>query len=187
MRIYLPCTALGLALAAATSSAQAQTVLYQQPVVAMPAPATVVMQPVQTVRTVTTVRTIQPRARHRAVVTTRRTYVTTSSVVPAATTVAPAPTVAMTPGRLYDYVADYDSDYAAPAPAPVATTPYYSRPLYDTVVTTPAPVAPAAVAVPAAVPITVGTSVAYYRYQYLPDRILVIDPNTGIVVQTILR
>lgn len=58
------------------------------------------------------------------------------------------------------------------APAPVAAPP----PVYD--------YAPPAVA-PA--PVAVGATVPLYRYVYQDDRILVIDPNTGIAVQAIPR
>jgi hypothetical protein len=161
------CTALGLMLTLAAPAAQAQTV--------------------QTVRTVTTTtRTARPIVRHRVVVT-RRTYVT-SRAVPATstttttTTVLPAPAIAAAyPAPLYDYI--------PPAPAPVVAAPYYSAPLYDTVVQTPPPVVsttvPAVAA--AAAPGPVGTAVPFYRYVYQPDRILVIDPNTGVAVQAIPR
>jgi hypothetical protein len=85
----------------------------------------------------------------------------------------------------YDYDDNYNDDYAAPVPAP---GPYVSQPVYDTV--TPAPVAPAPAVVPVApvaAPVAVGTAVPFYRYVYQPDRILVIDPNTGIAVQAIPR
>jgi|SRR5579862_6769315 len=48
-------------------------------------------------------------------------------------------------------------------------------PLYDVV--SPASAAPA----------VAGTAVPFYRYVYEPDRILVIDPSTGIAVQAIPR
>jgi hypothetical protein len=148
MRYHIPCTALGLALAAAAPAAHAQTVITRQ----------VVGQPVETVRTVTTTRTVQPITRRR-VVTTRRTVVT-ERVVPAAPAVVAAP-------PLYDIV--------APPPAPdVNDDPYDSAPLYDTVVQTPAPVAP-------------GPTVPFYRYVYQPDRILVIDPATGIAIEALPR
>jgi hypothetical protein len=61
-------------------------------------------------------------------------------------------------------------------PAPTVAAPPVaaasSGPLYDVV-------GPAAVAPGAAVP--------FYRYEYEPDRILVIDPSTGIAVQAIPR
>jgi hypothetical protein len=199
MQFHVPCTALGLALVAAAPAAQAQALIGSQPVVTVPA-ATTVVQPVRTVRTVTTVRTVRQLRplRRRRVSVTRRTYVT-DRFVPATTTmttVTAAPAVAAGyPGPLYDYV--------SPAPVPVATPYYrepvydtyrepfyntYREPLYDTVVTTPAPVAPAPAVVPAAaVPAAVGTDVPFYRYVYQPDRILVIDPNTGVAVQAIPR
>jgi hypothetical protein len=156
MRIHIPCTTLGLALAVAAPAAHAQTVytqepdgtvIAQEPVVTVPAP--VVTQPAQTVRTVTTVRTERPVARHRVVVT-RQTTVRDSVVPPAPTVVAPT----------------------AVAPA-VATV--NQGPLYDVV--SPAPAAP----------VVAGAPVSFYRYIYEPDRILVIDPSTGIAVQAIPR
>jgi hypothetical protein len=126
-------------------------------------------QPVATapaaVRTVTTTRTVRPIARHRVVVT-RRTYVT-DRVVPSSTTTTTT-TI-----------------------APVAVAAPYPGPLYDTVVQTPPPVAPAPIVTPAAVPVTApiaaGTEVPFDRYVYQPDRILVIDPATGVAVQAIPR
>lgn len=155
MRIHVPCTALGLALAAAAPAAHAQTVIAQPLVSAPPA--------MQTVRTVTTVRTVRRLPRRRVAVT-RHTYVS-DRVVPAATTTTIATPVAAAYPPLYDYV----------TPAPDAPAPYYSEPLYDTVVTT-----------PAAAPV-VGAAVPFYRYVYQPDRILVIDPTTGIAMQAIPR
>ncbi len=153
MRIYIPCTTLGLALAAAAPAAHAQTVYTQEPdgtviaqapLVAAPA-APVVTQPAQTVRTVTTtVQTERPVSRRRVVVT-RETTVRDSLVAPAPAVVAP-PVAAVNQGALYDVV----------APAPAA-------------------------------PVVAGASVPFYRYVYEPDRILVIDPSTGIAVQAIPR
>ena len=92
-------------------------------------------------------------------------------VAPSVATVNPAP-------PLYDVV--------VPAPAPVVTDPYDDQLIYDTVVQTRAP----AVATPLATqtiapvaPATIGTAVPLYPDVYQPDRILVIDPSTGIAVQ----
>jgi hypothetical protein len=63
-----------------------------------------------------------------------------------------------------------------PTPMVAAPTVAATRgPLYDAVV--PGPVAPA----------VAGAPVPFYRYVYEPDRILVIDPSTGIAVQAIPR
>jgi hypothetical protein len=65
-------------------------------------------------------------------------------------------------------------------PAPVAGNPqplYDRAPLYDTVAPPPATIDDA----------VVGTTIPAYRYVYEPDRILVIDPNTGIAVQALPR
>jgi hypothetical protein len=150
MRIHIPCTTLGLALAAAAPAAHAQTVYTQQPdgsiiaqepMITTPAPP-VAAQPTQMVRTVTTVRSERPVVRHRVVVT-RQTTVRDSVIPPAPTVVAPA-VATVNPGPLYDVVS-------------------------------PAPVAPG------------GAPVPFYRYVYEFDRILVIDPSTGIAVQAIPR
>ena len=62
----------------------------------------------------------------------------------------------------------------APVVAPTVAT-VNSGPLYDVVA--PAPAAP----------VVAGAPVPFYRYVYEPDRILVIDPSTGIAVQAIPR
>jgi hypothetical protein len=152
MRVYLSSAALGLALAAGASAANAQTVIAQ------PA-ATVITPPAQTVQTIETIRTVRPasRAARREVVTTRTI---TREVVPTTTVVA------STPRPLYDVV----------TPAPLGN-PDDTPALYDTAV----PVAPAMAAQ------AVGAAPVIYRYVYEPDRILVIDPTTGIAVQAIPR
>ncbi len=160
MRVVIPATAIGLALAAiAATGAQAQTVITQGPLVTVPA-ATVVAQPTETVQTTETVRTIRPaRAARRQIVTTRTI---TRRIVPAPTVVAR--TVTATPQPLYDEVAT----------APIADSP--QPPLYDSV------------AAPAIAPGAGVASEPYiYRYVYEPDRILVIDPASGIAVQSIPR
>jgi hypothetical protein len=161
MRVVIPATAIGLALAvSAATVAQAQTVITQGPLVTAPA-ATIVAQPTETVQTTETVRTIRPvrsRAARRQVVTTRTI---TRFIVPAPTVVAR--TVPATPQPLYDEVAT----------APIADS---SQPLYDSV------------AAPAVAPGAVfATEPNIYRYVYEPDRILVIDPASGIAVQSIPR
>jgi len=98
--------ALGVAVAAGSTAAKAQTVISGQPVETV-----ITQQPVQTVQTTTeTVRTVRPGARPtvrtRVVTTTRQTVVSQR-------TVAPQP--------LYDVV----------PPAPLATR-TYAPPLYDT-------------------------------------------------------
>ena len=59
MKFLLASTAIGLALAAGATAAQAQTIISPQPMVTVPA-ATVVSQPLETVQTTETVRTIRP-------------------------------------------------------------------------------------------------------------------------------
>jgi len=165
MRLAISSTALGVALFAGATAANAQTVIPSQSVIG-PAPvvtAPVVAQAMETVQTVQTVRTVRPATRynHRQVVTTRTI---TRQVVPAPTVIAR--TIPAAPAPLYDEVTT----------APIATTP---RPLYDEVVSTPAA---------SVVTTTPGYSQTYtYRYVYEPDRILVIDPNTGVAIQAIPR
>ena len=150
--------ALGFALIAGASAANAQTVIAPQPV----ATQTV------TTETTRTVRTLPARMAHRQVITTRTV---TQRVVPAPTTVIDR-SVATYPQPIYDEV--------APAPAVVATSPDYSRPLYDEVTTPlPAPVIDNGS--------IVATQPYLYRYVYEPDRILVIDPATGNAIQSIAR
>ncbi len=193
MRVLVPCTALGVSLAAAIPAAHAQTlydaaqtVVAPVPVVVAPAATAVVAPPaLRTVRTVTTTTTIRPVRRplvRRRVVVRRRTFVT-HHVVPATTTTtttvattmpAPAPYVR---GPLYDMV-----------PAPPATVePYDTVPLYDTAVQPVPPAVIPATTMPAAAVAPVGSAVPTYRYVYQDDRILVIDPSTGIAVQAIPR
>jgi hypothetical protein len=179
--------------------------------------ATVVTEPlrqtIQTTETVTTVRPLPHRAvRHtalRPVITTTRTVVR-ERIVPTQTIVAPAPAAAYAPNAYpaanYGY---YNTGYydvahapaAGPAyprplydtvvPPTIAAGPAYPRPLYDTVV----PPAVAPVSAPTTIPAADETVVLppgvtgypYYRYVYQPDRILVIDPATGLAVQAIPR
>jgi len=186
MRIHIPCTALGLALAGVAPAAHAETIVTRH----------IVSQPVETVRTVTTTRTttrtIRP-AVHRRVVVTRRTA-GREQVAP----VAPAPAIAAAP-PIYDAAAPalptpypepiYDVGAPVP-PAPIANT--YPQPVYDVAAPVPAIVAPAvdetlaAPAVPVP-PDAVGPPMPTYHYVYEWDRILVIDDATGIAVQALPR
>ncbi len=170
MRPSLGSTSLGLVLAAVASAASAQTVI-DPPLVTVPA-ATV--QPAQTIRTTVTTRTVRPasRAARRQIVTTRT--VTRERVVPAPTVVARTVTATR---PLYDTV----------APVPVVTSSdydYYAPGLYDAVTT--APVSSATVITTPVVQDQY-TTPYFYRYVYEPGRILVIDPNTGIAVQSLPR
>jgi hypothetical protein len=158
--------ALGLALAAGTSAAKAQTVITRD-AAGQPVATTVITQPVQTVQTIETVRTVRPHRRpiERSVITTRRTVVSQDMM--------PVPVPAQ---PLYDVV--------TPPPAAVVTQTYapYPRPLYDTVV---APTVDDTVVNADVAPLV--PTVPAYRYVYEPDRILVIDPVTNIAVQSIPR
>ncbi len=208
MRNCIRFTALGAMLMAGTSLASAQTVIANQPVetviaqqpgsmliaqepMAVPPPGVVVTQlapgvPVQTVETVRTVQSTTTRRRRVAgrplrTVTTTRTTVR-ERVVPALTVTAapntPAVRAIAQPG--------YTEVVAAPGAAST-----YPAPLYDVV--TGAAAAPLASPVPTGVfaQPTVGgavvTPLPAYRYVYEPDRILVIDANSGIAVQAIPR
>jgi hypothetical protein len=157
MKFFLTSTTLGVALAAGVTAAQAQTAITTAPVAAVP----VATELVQT----ETVRTVWPtpsRSARRQIVTTRTV---TRQVVPAPAVIAR--TVPDTPQPLYDVVTQ-----------PLAN-PDNTPAFYDTAV----PVAPAAPLV-AAPP---GTAPFIYRYVYEPDRILVVDRNTGVAVQAIPR
>lgn len=195
MRIYIPCTALGLALVAAAPAANAQTVLAVQPV-----------QTVRTVRTVETVRTVRPAAHiaarhvvHRHVVTTRQTTVSeriipAPAIIPTQTVIAPV--AAGTYSQpLYDEVApeEIEATSVYPRGYDYQQPPYdyAQRPLYDEV--SPAPVAAPYGTMPVAdesivnpaIPVAPGMTPPLYRYVYEPGRILVIDPSTNIAVQAI--
>ena len=168
---------LAVALLAGMPATSAQDVVVQPlpPGAVLTRPSSAVEAvPVETVETVRTVRSVGHSGRraisHHLVRNRPETVVTTTTrrtilgerVVPAPAVVAPAP------------VAITEPAYTEMVEAP----PAYSPPLYD--VTTP----PAAVITePAA-----GAPVApAYRYVYEPDRILAIDPVTGIAVQAIPR
>lgn len=187
MRGHVPCTALGLTLAAAFPAAHAQTVydaaqtvVAPQPVVVAPAGAAIVAPPLRAVRTVTTTTTTHPARHsvvHRRVAVVRRSYVrgrvapaTTTTTTTVATTLAPAPYAS---GSLYD---------AGMPPPPPRVEPYDTGPLYDV----DAEMGPGPAIIPAAA-VPVGSAVPAYRYVYQDDRILVIDPNTGIAVEAIPR
>lgn len=167
MRVHLCYPALGLALIAGAPSANAQTVITRE--IADQPVETIIQQPAPTVQiteTIRTVRTAPSRRARRDIVTTRTI---TRHVVPAPTVVAR--TVTTAPQPLYDVV----------APAPIATAP---QPLYDQVVAAPASVVATPVVAAGSV---VATAPVIYRYVYQPDRILVVDPTTGIAVQAIPR
>lgn len=163
MRLPLPYAALGLALAAGGTAAHAQTIITPA-VINQP----VLTAPTTTVQTTETTRIIRsaPRYARRQVVTTRTV---TRQVVPSRTIVAR--TVPAAPQPLYDEV--------GLAPDTAVTEPVYdtARPLYDEVATP----AAATIAPP------LGEQPYTYRYVYEPDRILVIDPATGVAVQSIPR
>jgi hypothetical protein len=163
MKFHIPTATFGLALVAAAPVAQAQTVIMQQPLVTVPA-ATVV----QTTETVRTIRPAPSRAARRQEVTTRTI---TRQIVPPPRVIAR--TVPAAPQPLYDEV----------APAPLAN-PDNSPVLYDEAIPASATMAP-----PVATPVVQDTYSApvIYRYVYEPDRILVVDPTTGVAVQALPR
>lgn len=190
MRIHIPCSAVGLALAVVAPAAHAETIVTRQ----------IVSQPMETVRTVTTTRTVRPIVR-RHVVITRRTV--TERVVPVAP-IAPAPAAVATTYRrpIYDAVAPAPVpapyprpvyDVVAPAPPAPVVAPY-PRPVYDVAAPAPAVAAPVADVVDETVapgapvpPDAVGPPMPTYHYVYEWDRILVIDDATGIAVQALPR
>jgi hypothetical protein len=131
MRNIIPAlTALGLAVAAGPTVANAQTVISDQPVETV-----ITQQPVQTVQTTETVRTIRPGARpierKRVVTTTRQTVVSQRAVAPQPLydVVPPAPLVARTYAPpLYDVVAPaptVDDTYLNAVPPAGAAYPIY--------------------------------------------------------------
>jgi hypothetical protein len=201
MRFNISYSALGLALIFGASAAHAQTMITTQPAPAVvTTPETMVLPPetTRTTRSVRTVRTFVPV--RRQIVTTRTV---TSRILPPEPVVgaeavasapdplynaapAAAPAADFYPAPTYDYgyrAPVYDYAYRAPAYD-------YGRPLYDVA---PAPIAPAATVAPpapvVAAPVVapVATQPVIYRYVYEWDRILVIDPVTGIAVQAIPR
>ncbi len=158
MRVVIPATVIGLALAASAATvAQAQTVITQGPLVMAPATTVVGNRPRRCRRPRPPAQSAA-RATRRQVVTTRTI---TRRIGPAPTVVAR--TVTATQQPLYDEVVT----------APIADSP---QPLYDSV------------AAPAVAPGAVFATEPYiYRYVYEPDRILVIDPASGVAVQSIPR
>jgi len=164
-RIFLG--ALSVALVAGASAASAQTVIIRDPALAPPLAAVVTRPvaaaPVETIETVRTVSTDVPaRVKHRRASQSRAAGVTTTRTV-TRERIVPSPVVAVAP--------------AVVAPPGYTTV---EEPLYD--VAPDAAVAPAPdVGAPAV------TVVPAYQYIYEPDRILVVDPATGIAVQSIPR
>ena len=200
MRHYICCgAATCMALMAGTllaelSPAQAQTVITsetavdgmitqpprslivaQEPVI-MPPPGVLVTQPVQTVQTVPvqtveTVQTVQPADTHRQRAVSRHVERTRSGDRITTTRTTVREDMAAAPATSTQVVQ-----------APVVMPPYQG--LYNVA---PAPLPPGATVVTQPM---VGTAVIappVYRYVYEPDRILVIDANTGIAVQAIAR
>lgn len=179
-------TVLGLAMIAGASAANAQTYIGPQQVVTVPAATQV---------TTHTVRTVQPLAGRRQRVITARTV--TRRVLPGSTEVV-ARSVAAYPQPLYDQV--------TPTEDVIATTPGYSRPLYDYAGSgynyarplynnsgpVSRPLYDEVVTQPATTTVIdngsiVATQPYLYRYVYQSDRILVIDPATGDAIQSIPR
>jgi hypothetical protein len=181
MRNSISVIALAAALVAGTSAAHAQTVetivmpapgpvvIAQGPVavppsgVLLPQPSPVVAAaPMETVETVRTVRTTTPRTVTRHVTRTRTAdRVTTTRTTTVRQGVVAAPYVAAT--TAYDELLQDPRYYDVVTPMPAAATqPFVSG-------------------------ASVGATLPLYRYVYEPDRILVIDPYTNIVIQAIPR
>jgi len=173
-----------LALLAGASTAHAQDVITPPPTVWAPAVA-VVTQPVQTVETVPvetveTVQTVRPlgharrrSAGHRLASSRPENIVTTTTrrTILRERVVTPAPAVAAITEPMVE--------------APTVLAPAYPPRLYD-VAAPPAVVTEPIVGAPVAGQ-AVGLALPAYRYVYEPDRILVIDPATGIAMQAIPR
>jgi hypothetical protein len=123
-----------------------------------PVETVITQPPAQTVQTTETVQTVRPTPR-----SVRRQVVTTRRTV-TTTTPAPVATIAANPQPFYDQ---------GPLQAP----------LYDTV----APPVLAPTVDDTLINASVRTATPAYRYVYESDRILVIDPNTGIAVQALPR
>jgi hypothetical protein len=163
MRILISYTALGLALFAGSTAANAQAITRDRPVETV-----ITQQPAQTVQTVETTRTVRPARNVRTtslqVVNTRRTIVTQGF--------APVPPVAAAayPQSLYDVGRPLYDTVVAPPPRPVLDT----MPGAETVV-------------PPAYGAPTGAPISSYRYIYQSDRILVIDPTTNIAIEAIPR
>jgi hypothetical protein len=202
---HISYTALGIALLAGASAANAQTLIADQPGAVI-----VREQPARTVETVRTVRTVEPartiksrhvarRASAKVVTTTTTRTIVRDRVVRGPTVIAPAPATYsdMAPAPVVD-----DMPYSRPlydvAPGAVLAEPAYSRPLYEPAysrplynvaapVVAPAPFVGAAPAIGAAPAAQSGMPIPGYRYVYEPNRILVIDPYTNIAVQAIPR
>ena len=193
---HISYTALGIALLAGASAANAQTLIADQPGAVI-----VREQPARTVETVRTVRTVEPartmksghvarRAPAKVVTTTTTRTIVRDRVVRGPTVVAPTPATYsdMAPAPVVA-----DMPYSRPlydvAPGAVLPEPAYSRPLYNVAapVVGPAPFVGAAPAIGAAPAAQSGMPIPGYRYVYEPDRILVIDPYTNIAVQAIPR
>jgi hypothetical protein len=193
---HISYTALGIALLAGASAANAQTLIADQPGAVI-----VREQPARTVETVRTVRTVEPartmkshhvarRASAKVVTTTTTRTIVRDRVVRGPTVIAPAPATYsdMAPAPVVA-----DMPYSRPlydvAPGAVLAEPAYSRPLYNVAapVVAPAPFVGAAPAIGAAPAAQSGMPIPGYRYVYEPDRILVIDPYTNIAVQAIPR
>jgi hypothetical protein len=160
MRSYICYTALGVALLAGTSLAHAQTVetvITPQPAPAVIAPPGPVVQTAPAVET-ETIRTVRSRSIPKHAREVRGPIADNVTTTTVRERVVSAPV------------------------APPAVT--YPAPLYD-VVGAPALAAPAVAPAPMAGAAFVPAPA--YRYVYEPDRILVIDTNTGIAVQAIPR
>jgi hypothetical protein len=193
---HISYTALGIALLAGASAANAQTLIADQPGAVI-----VREQPARTVETVRTVRTVEPartmkshhvarRASAKVVTTTTTRTIVRDRVVRGPTVIAPAPATYsdMAPAPVVA-----DMPYSRPlydvAPGAGLAEPAYSRPLYNVAapVVGSAPFVGAAPAIGAAPAAQAGMPIPGYRYVYEPDRILVIDPYTNIAVQAIPR
>jgi hypothetical protein len=143
---------------------------------------TVQTVPIETVETVQTVRSVDRAARrpigHHSARSRPESVVTTTTrrtILGERVLYAAPPVAAIAEPAYTDFAEPAYTDFAPPA---VAAAPAYPPRLYD--VATP----PAAVVTE---PVYGEPVAPGYRYVYEPDRILVIDPATGIAVQAIPR
>ena len=176
--VLLP--ALCVALLAGTSLARAQTletvvtpapapliIAQHRVLVTQPAPVIETM-PVQTTETVRTERSTRPVRRVARGSALRPVETVTTTRTTIRENIAPAP---LAPAAAAIAQPGYTDVVEAAAPAG------YPAPLYDYV--------PAGAAPPAGV--LEQPPLPAYRYVYQPDRILVIDANTGVAVQALPR
>ena len=176
MRQMVLLPALGVALLAGTSLARAQTV----ETVVTPAPMVIAQDPLLVTAPSPVIETMPVRTTET--VRTERSTIHPVRRTARGTGLRPVDTVTTTRTTIREHI--------APAPMPPAAAAIV-QPGYTEVVETPPPAAypgPLYDYVPAgAAAVVEQPPLTAYRYVYQPDRILVIDANTGIAVQALPR